>query len=207
MTFSFALVDQDRGQAARAFVADVLAPIERQGLAHVRTEPSLARGRADADRGKVAATFVIPAGFSAAVAAGRPAELRVLGDIDSPIGALVARSLAQSFAERGRRGARRRRGGPAEERGGCRAAWPRRPPPRRAPVTIADVSTTRKELDLGTYYAAGMAVFFLFFTVQFGVTSVLDERRDGTLARMFAAPIRRSAVLVGKLLTSLVLGS
>jgi ABC-2 type transport system permease protein len=51
-----------------------------------------------------------------------------------------------------------------------------------------------------------MAVFFLFFTVQFGVTSVLDERRDGTLARMFAAPIRRRTVLTGKLLTSLVLG-
>ena len=51
-----------------------------------------------------------------------------------------------------------------------------------------------------------MAVFFLFFTVQFGVASILDERRDGTLARMLAAPIRRSSVLGGKLLTSLVLG-
>jgi ABC-2 type transport system permease protein len=51
-----------------------------------------------------------------------------------------------------------------------------------------------------------MAVFFLFFTVQFGVSSVLEERRDGTLARMLVAPIRRSTILVGKLLTSLVLG-
>jgi len=51
-----------------------------------------------------------------------------------------------------------------------------------------------------------MAVFFLFFTVQFGITSVLDERRDGTLARMFAAPVSRIAVLLGKLVTSLVLG-
>ena len=48
VTFSFALVDQDGGPAARAFVADVLAPVERQGLARVRTEPSprpWARGR------------------------------------------------------------------------------------------------------------------------------------------------------------------
>ena len=51
-----------------------------------------------------------------------------------------------------------------------------------------------------------MAVFFLFFTVQFGISSILEERRDGTLARMLVAPIHRSAVLGGKLLTSLVLG-
>jgi ABC-2 type transport system permease protein len=39
-----------------------------------------------------------------------------------------------------------------------------------------------------------------------GQSSILDERRDGTLARMLVAPIRRGAVLGGKLLTSLVLG-
>ena len=72
---------------------------------------------------------------------------------------------------------------------------------------LADISTeSGRQLDVGTFYAAGMAVFFLFFTVQFGVSSILDERRDGTLARMLVAPIRRSAVLGGKLLTSVVLG-
>jgi ABC-2 type transport system permease protein len=205
ITFSFALVDRDHGPAARAFVANVLAPVERAGLAHVRTEPTLARGRADADTGKVAATFVIPPGFSAAVARDEPAELQVLGNVDDSIGSLVARSLAQSYA-----------GGVDGVRVAVAATGPRsRADARRlaalaaaAPpaVTIADVSTSRKELDPGTFYAAGMAVFFLFFTVQFGVVSILDERRDGTLARMFAAPISRSAVLVGKLLTSLVLG-
>ena len=205
IAFDFGVVDQDRGAAARAFAADVLAPVERQGLAHVRTEPSLARGRRAADRGDVSAVFVIPPGFSAAVTSGRPAELRVLGDVDSPIGTLVAHSLARGFAA-GVDGVRiavhaSRPRSPAEARRltAAAAAAPRA-------VTIEDVSTSRKELDLGTYYAAGMAVFFLFFTVQFGVTSVLDERRDGTLARMFAAPIRRRDVLVGKLLTSLVLG-
>jgi ABC-2 type transport system permease protein len=50
-------------------------------------------------------------------------------------------------------------------------------------------------------------VFFLFFTVQLGISSILDERREGTLARLLAAPIGSSAVLLGKLLTSLVLGA
>lgn len=205
ITFSFALVDQDHGPAARAFVSNVLAPVESLGLARVRTEPTLAQGRKDAESGKVAATFVIPAGFSAAVASGGPAEVRVLGNVDEGIGSLVAHSLAQSYA-----------GGVDGVRVAVAATGPQNPADARrlaalagaAPraVTIADVSTTRKELDPGTFYAAGMAVFFLFFTVQFGVVSILDERRDGTLARMFAAPIPRSAVLVGKLLTSVVLG-
>jgi linearmycin/streptolysin S transport system permease protein len=51
-----------------------------------------------------------------------------------------------------------------------------------------------------------MAIFFLFFTVQFGVFSLLDERANGTLGRLLAAPIRPAAVLAGKLLASLLLG-
>jgi ABC-2 type transport system permease protein len=51
-----------------------------------------------------------------------------------------------------------------------------------------------------------MAVFFLFFTVQFGVSSLLDERRDATLARLLAAPVPRLSILAGKVLTSMVVG-
>jgi linearmycin/streptolysin S transport system permease protein len=52
-----------------------------------------------------------------------------------------------------------------------------------------------------------MAVFFLFFTVQFGVTSLLEERNDGTLARLLAAPVSRASILGAKLLTSFLLGA
>jgi ABC-2 type transport system permease protein len=51
-----------------------------------------------------------------------------------------------------------------------------------------------------------MAVFFLFFMVQFGVTGLLDERREGTLTRLEAAPIPRWSILTGKAMTSMVLG-
>jgi ABC-2 type transport system permease protein len=69
------------------------------------------------------------------------------------------------------------------------------------------VSAQTKELDQKSFFAAGMAVFFLFFTVQFGVTSLLEERNDGTLARLLAAPISRASILGGKLLTSFLLGT
>ena len=80
------------------------------------------------------------------------------------------------------------------------------PPTAPPPVALNDISTTAKVLDSKTYFAAGMAIFFLLFTVQFGVSSLIEERSEGTLARLLAAPVRRSSILVGKLLTSIVLG-
>src|SRR5690606_3940471 len=43
-------------------------------------------------------------------------------------------------------------------------------------------------------------------TVQFGVTSLLDERREGTMARLLAAPIPQWAVVGAKGVVSVVLG-
>jgi ABC-2 type transport system permease protein len=51
-----------------------------------------------------------------------------------------------------------------------------------------------------------MAIFFLFFTAQFGVLSLLAERREGTLPRLVAAPIRPWSIVLGKALGSFVLG-
>jgi ABC-2 type transport system permease protein len=68
------------------------------------------------------------------------------------------------------------------------------------------VSAQTRELNQKSFFAAGMAAFFLFFTVQFGVTSLPEERNDGTLARLLAAPVSRASILGGKLLTSFLLG-
>ncbi len=51
-----------------------------------------------------------------------------------------------------------------------------------------------------------MTVFFLFFAVGFGVFNLLAERHDGTLRRLLAAPIARSSIIGGKLLTSILAG-
>ena len=199
VSFKFGLVDQDHGPAAQAFSRNVLTPLEQRGLITVTREPSLAAGRRAADQAKVSATFVLPAGFSTAIGHGGPASLRVLGSVDSTIGAQVAESIAQSFAD-----------GTDTARIVVAAAGAKaissQPAAIPTPILIADVSTKSRQLDTGTFYAAGMAVFFLFFTVQFGTASLLEERRDGTLARILVAPISRNAILAGKLMTSLVVG-
>lgn len=47
--------------------------------------------------------------------------------------------------------------------------------------------------------APSMAVFFLLFSMSFGVVGILDEREKWTLQRMFVTPTSRSSILIGKM--------
>jgi ABC-2 type transport system permease protein len=205
--FKLALYSRDSGAPATA-LRSVLSELERKGVIQLRSASSLAQAHSLADSGAVAAAFYIPPGFSRAASSGAGAVLTVIGDPNQPIGTLVARSVAQSFASEldGIRiaVATVTHGGGGTQQTPAQLAAAAQALP--TPVAIRDQSAKRKELDPKTFYAAGMAVFFLFFTVQFGIASLLDERREGTLARLQAAPIGRPMILVGKALTSLVLG-
>src|SRR5690606_24012813 len=74
------------------------------------------------------------------------------------------------------------------------------------PLLLVDRPTSERQLDLITYMAAGMAVFFVFFIVQMGVAGLLDEEKDGTMARLMAAPIARRSIIGGKVLASVCVG-
>lgn len=208
--FQYAVVDEDRGARAAAFTDEFLPAVEAGGGIGVQPVGSAAEGRRLVEDGEVAALFVVPSGFSAAVESGRPATLEVVGDVDAQFGVQVARALADAYTAE--LAAVRLSVATAAEAGGepadpqRLAALARRAAQMPEPVTLADTATDERELDATTFFSAGMAVFFLFFTVQFGVTSVLDERREGTMARLLAAPVHRAAILGGKLLVSFAVG-
>jgi|SRR5215471_2504994 len=205
---SLGVVNADHGVASQQFTSHVLPAVDRSGLITIHTEPSLARARALAANGTLAAVIVIPAGFSARVQANQPASMQVIGNVDAPVSTQIARSIAESYAadlNRVRLSVATAAGStplsPAQTQ-----ALAAQAAATSAPVTVTDVSAQTKELNQKSFFAAGMAVFFLFFTVQFGVTSLLEERNDGTLARLLAAPISRASILGAKLLTSFLLG-
>ena len=208
---SLGVVSLDRGAVAQQFTGQVLGAVGKSGLIAVHREPTVAGARALVARGTLNAVIVIPADFSARVQANRPASMQVIGNVDAPISAGIARSIAERYASDLNRirlsvatvvhG--RSQGTPSP---GTIRALAARAAAAAAPVAVSDVSAKSKELDQKSFFAAGMAVFFLFFTVQFGVTSLLEERNDGTLARLLAAPISRASILGGKLLTSFLLG-
>jgi ABC-2 type transport system permease protein len=56
------------------------------------------------------------------------------------------------------------------------------------------------EFDLLAYFAPGMALMFLMYTVSYGGRSILAERAQGTLPRLMISPTQTAQVLGGKVL-------
>jgi ABC-2 type transport system permease protein len=204
---SYAVVDEDGGSIAQQFVAS-LEEIATQFPMDLELDIDRDEAMRTLDDNTFDSVFLLPDGLSAAAEAGEPAAIEVIGNVDSPTSSQIARSIAAGFAS----------GVEAIQVSVGTVLTVMRPPPEdlpgivesavqvRTPVTIGAIEAASRQLDGTTYLMAGMAVFFLFFTVQFGVTSLLEERQEGTLARLMAAPISRGAVLLGKAITSFVLG-
>jgi len=62
------------------------------------------------------------------------------------------------------------------------------------------------EFDLLAYFAPGMALMFLMYTVSYGGRSILAERSQGTLPRLMIAPTHTAQVLGGKVLGIFFMG-
>lgn len=203
---TLAYADEDGGEVAAGLI-EVLEGIAGTGAIAVVPAGSEADLRTMVDDGEVSAGIVASPGFSEAVLAGEAAGLTVIGNVDAPTGTSVAEAISTGFAlgvEDTQRAVA------AVVAGGddgslvpkvIETAAGAEPPTTLGPVMAAD-----RILDPATFFAASMAVFFLFFLVQFGVTGLLDEKREGTLTRLHAAPVPRWAVVTGKALTGFLLG-
>ncbi|MBU1227135.1 MAG: ABC transporter permease [Actinobacteria bacterium] len=208
---SFGAVDLDGGEVAAVFTGDVLGSLaEAEIVESVVVFGSLADAERAVGAGDVDAVFVLPAGFSAAVGGGGEAPIEVIGYVDSTIGTQVARAVASSFAGE--------INGLGVAVGTVFAVEGSQPDQAAidalisevmqipAPISVGAIGAADKELDSSTFYSAAMAVMFLFLIVQFGVLGLLEERENGTLNRLLAAPMRRSSVIMGKAITSFVIG-
>ncbi len=216
----YAVVNEDGGPIADAFV-ELLGALEEEGIATITEVSSaeeaterVARGSdpfAGDDEGeRSSAAFVLPEGLSERVTSGRGGEIVVIGSAGTQLSSQVAYSVAQGFAsevgavEVAVRTALAHDGAPPDP--DAVAALADEAAATELPVALEDVTAATKQLPQTTYLAAGMSVFFLFFTVSFGVSGLLEERKSGTLERLLAAPIDRRAIIGGKALTSFALG-
>ena len=213
-TATFAVANIDQGPLAAPLVEGVLGGLADSGnvnlvqaaSAEEATRLVVGEGeRADQD---VDAAIVIPAGFSERVQTGQPAEIRVVQSVNASLASTLALAIVQEYAQQ------------LDYVQGSLATLASMDPTRMAdadgiaqratstpsPVTIRDASATTKQLDNTTFYAAGVSVFFLFFTVQFGVNSLVEERYAGTLSRLLAAPLPQWSIILGKAITSFGLG-
>ena len=207
---TYAVVDLDGGEVARGLVEGPLAGLVEADVADLTTSASEADARAAVEAGDVDAAIVIPAGFTEAVEAGAPARVLVIAG-SSTLPAEVARSVLVGFgsevtgvqvAVHTAIAAAGASPDPADVAALARAAMAAPPP-----IVLAADETADRTASSKTFYGASMAVLFVFFAAQFGVLGLLAERRDGTLARMLAAPIAPWAILLGKVIVSLVVAA
>ncbi|MEW6059111.1 MAG: ABC transporter permease [Actinomycetota bacterium] len=206
-TATYTVVDRDGGEVARAFEGVV----RELDFVKLKSAGTVAEASKLAEDGKIDAAFVIPAGFSAAASAGQGGELRVITSPNSEIGGMIARSIAGSFASEIDAVGLSVQTVLAEGGGSLHDPTTLSRLVERArqatPTALLDQNTAENRLfSSTTFYAVGMAVLFVFFTVQFGVRSLLAERETGTLARLLVAPMRPAWVVAGKALASFAVG-
>lgn len=204
---SFAVVDEDGGQLARAFVDDMLGD---PGLREV-VSVKMVDGRDEAVRlarsSGVAAAIIVPAGYTAAATAGQPLPLEVVRSADKVIGADVAVAVAEAFTAKVSAvrlsvatGLAAGGGGRSPEQLAVEAAH------LDPAVAVEERRAERSDVPVAGQYAPGMGVFFMFFVVGMGARSLVAERKTGTLSRLLAAPVRPMALLAGKAGAALVMG-
>lgn len=203
----FVVADEDGGPVAAAFAQAVLEVVGGEDAFDVTRADTGEQARALLTAGDADAALVIPAGFTAAVAAGQDATLEVIGDAEAPIAAYVAREIALGYATE-LRGAHlavalTHAGGVPVEDPQALAEQARGHLP---PLVVAREAADDRGLGTVTYYSAGMGAFFVFFVAMLNVQGLLRERADGTMARMLAAPVARPVILAGKLLGGALIG-
>lgn len=206
--YQIGVVNDDHGPAALFFVQEVLGSLQRQNLLQLHPT-SVAGGRALVHSGRANATLVLPRGFSLAANGESPTHIEIIGNGQTfkQVGTYVVRSVAQSFANQlnsVRLAIASTRKPHASSNEIIRLGEHASEAPKQ--LKLHEVGLRSKELDLKTHEAAGLTIFFLFFTVQFGFLSIIEERNHGTLARLLAASVSRRSIVFAKLLTCVALG-
>lgn len=205
----WAYVDLDGGEIAAALAEGPLRGVEEAGVVSLELMDTAAEARAAVEAGDVDTAIVVPEGFSDAVRAGAGSTVELIVDPDAVISGQVARSLLAGFASRidavqlsVTTALVAAQQFPDAE---TTAALAEQASSLPDPITIVDAAAADRQAGYATYYAAAMAIVFVFLAAQFGIVSVHAERRSRTLARMLAAPLRWQSILVGKLIVSMVL--
>lgn len=209
LSLEYGVVDEDHSDLSLIFL-DTLRAIEGEGVLTLTVFDGRSEADAAVESGEMDAYFLVSEGLGAAVAQGGSGRIEVVGEVDAPTSTQIATSIAEQFGagvataqlsvstSAAMLGAE-----PTEEQ---IAAWTEAAVAAERPFMFSDVSAATRQLDAPTYFAAGMAVFFLFFTVQFGVSGLLEEERQGTLSRLMSAPIGRMSVVAGKAILAFVIG-
>lgn len=201
ISLDLAVVASAQDQVAGAFVDEVLPALVEDGLVTEVTEyDDVEVARAAVEDAQHTAAIVFLGGGATG-----PGDIEVLGNVDSPTGVGVTTSVVESYAN-SVRGVSLAIGAGMAGGAGDPQALVTAARDAASAVSLVEAPIGLVPIDVTTYMAAGMAVFFLVFSVGLAVTGLLEEERDGTLARLETAPVPSWAPLAAKALTAFLVG-
>lgn len=207
-----AVVDEDHSKNSRA----LLAALDQETSLRVRDSSAARDGaagapldRAGAERlvkaGDVPLAIVLPAGWGATFPSftGGTMPVEMLSDPSDPIARQITTGLVQ------RAGARAMRAGLGDPlAGGAQAKTSGPDPMALVPSRVTQVVGDRRAggARMISFYAAGIAVMFLLFSVSAGAGVLLDEQDSGTLERVVNTRVGMNGLLAAKWLHLTTLG-
>ncbi len=222
------VVNEDNGELGQALV-DVFNSAELETLLEPQMGQDIASARAAVDADETAAVVWIPAGFTDSIippalegpTLTAPPETEVVADEiyanpARPISAGVVEAIVRQFMSQVEAGQVGGRVAVTQLLG-------------HGLIDLAEIPTVARELGEGAagqssaplitlqrvagddreeapgfnflaFLAAGMAIFFLMYTVTYGGRSLLEERSEGTLARLMSTPTGMADILGGKVI-------
>lgn len=208
-------MDRDLQQATVAISAapdDQLAAAFTELLPQVGidveiTETTAQEVQALTESGAAKLGIIVPDGFSAAALSGEPTEIRVIEGDGAGIESDVVITVLNGFVDRitasaSAAAAAGQAGMPPEQI----AAVAQQVADSPSRITLTEGATSDEQLDPTAALVAGQAGLFLMFTVSFGVLSLMEERQNGTLARLWSTPIPRTFPMIAKTISAFVLG-
>lgn len=188
-------------------VVDAVRSLDGEGFDVTVARFTEETARARVDDGRSAVAILLPDGFGQAAQTGAPVTVDAVRGGNAELEVDIVLSVVDGVLDQFAAGAVT-----------ARAALAEGVPPDQLGALAEQAATggpaydlvqgeaASEQLDSGAALVAGQAGLFLLFTVGFGVTGLLVEKENGTLARLRSMPMPQWFIVAGKALMSLVLG-
>lgn len=224
------VVNLDNEQLGNA-LADVFTSEDLADLMEPSASSDAEAARRLIDEDQAAAAVIIPEGFTRSIipaegtmfeadaAVAEPVKIQVYSNPSRPTGAGVVKAIVDEFISRVEEGrtsgmtsiAQLMQSGlldPQNAESEARALFDNVDDSQSVAITLKTNKEGAQavEFDLLAYFAPGMALMFLMYTVSYGGRSILAERSQGTLPRLLTSPTSTAQFLGGKVLGVFFMG-
>lgn len=197
-----ALVDADGTATSATLREQVFASAALRESITVHPVSSADRARQDVQDERLPVAVVIPAGFEVALGGPGPVpDIELIARPGAPIASDFIRAVVDGWLSRVRAGRLAATTaaslGSAQPDAAALAGVATRAATMDPPLGLRN-GGVEQDINLAAYFGPSMGILFLFLALGLMARSLLAERRDGTLARLQAAPVRLGQVLAGK---------